>query len=332
MSVLAWAVIIPAAIFYKRYRFRLLRFALLWFVAGHLLESTVIGLELYFEHRNYMPSVGVWIALAGWTLTGSISPRLRLATLGVLAGAQIFVLLESARVWSDRDAASAVWAYENPASQRALMFRSTTLAQRGDADGILQLIREADPSLQSLPDFLFQKLDVYCSMLPEAEVRPVVEQLRQELRTKAAGHFSGLLLASVARRVEQGGCRGISREEVLEFFQSMSVPGPQFSSSLQGIAHQHLVNHWIEERNLDQAMHHARLLFQIAPTVDTAELMVDMLLSADLYDDANELLPWFRAAAPNRPFIRDYWLENMTRIEQKIQRMSVVNAVNHDVN
>ena len=41
----------------------LVSFGIAFFFAGHLLESTVIPLELAFEHRNYLPSVGIFIAL-----------------------------------------------------------------------------------------------------------------------------------------------------------------------------------------------------------------------------------------------------------------------------
>ncbi|WP_426992363.1 tetratricopeptide repeat protein [Methylomonas sp. CM2] len=33
--------------------------AVLWFFAGHSMESTIYPLELVFEHRNYLPSIGV---------------------------------------------------------------------------------------------------------------------------------------------------------------------------------------------------------------------------------------------------------------------------------
>jgi len=42
----------------------LISFAIAWFFAGHLIESTVISLELYFEHRNYLPLLGFIMAVA----------------------------------------------------------------------------------------------------------------------------------------------------------------------------------------------------------------------------------------------------------------------------
>ncbi len=48
---------------------------ILWFFAGHSLVSTFMPLELAFEHRNYLPSWGVFMALFG--LLGAWSPRRR---------------------------------------------------------------------------------------------------------------------------------------------------------------------------------------------------------------------------------------------------------------
>ena len=42
----------------------LLSFAILFFLVSHLIESTVIGLELVFEHRNYLPSLFIFMPVA----------------------------------------------------------------------------------------------------------------------------------------------------------------------------------------------------------------------------------------------------------------------------
>jgi hypothetical protein len=51
-----------------RRRAPLLSFGIAWFLIGHVLESTVLPLEIAHEHRNYLPSFG--IALIGaWALS-----------------------------------------------------------------------------------------------------------------------------------------------------------------------------------------------------------------------------------------------------------------------
>lgn len=38
-------------------------FAVAWFVAGHLMESTILPLELVFDHRNYLPMSGLLLGI-----------------------------------------------------------------------------------------------------------------------------------------------------------------------------------------------------------------------------------------------------------------------------
>jgi protein O-mannosyl-transferase len=55
------ALVIAAVV--ARRRYPLLSLGLLWFYAGHLLESTVFSLEMVYEHRNYLPSLGIFFVL-----------------------------------------------------------------------------------------------------------------------------------------------------------------------------------------------------------------------------------------------------------------------------
>ena len=62
-----WSTILSALVLsvstvtllYFRKRWPWAIFGLLWFFLGHALESTFIPLEMVFEHRNYLPSVGI---------------------------------------------------------------------------------------------------------------------------------------------------------------------------------------------------------------------------------------------------------------------------------
>jgi hypothetical protein len=46
-----------------RNRSPLVSFSILWFLLGHTLESTIIPLELMHEHRNYLPSLGIFMLI-----------------------------------------------------------------------------------------------------------------------------------------------------------------------------------------------------------------------------------------------------------------------------
>ncbi len=57
-AVLGLAALLVLAWRYRQ-RAALPSFCVGWFLAGHVLESTVIPLELVHEHRNYLPSLGI---------------------------------------------------------------------------------------------------------------------------------------------------------------------------------------------------------------------------------------------------------------------------------
>lgn len=62
-----------------RIKWPLISFAILWFLLGHSLESSILPLELMHEHRNYLPSLGVFIILIAVLQSSAMSvPAYRL--------------------------------------------------------------------------------------------------------------------------------------------------------------------------------------------------------------------------------------------------------------
>ena len=51
-----------------RKRAAMFTFGVLWFFTGHLLESTILPLDIAYEHRNYLPSFGMLFALSYYGL------------------------------------------------------------------------------------------------------------------------------------------------------------------------------------------------------------------------------------------------------------------------
>ena len=91
LAVTSWFVLAFGAVFWRR-RFPLFALGVLWYLVGHLLESTVVPLELYFEHRNYLPIAGPIIALTALLILHSDQVRtvaLRVIPLVVLVNAAL---------------------------------------------------------------------------------------------------------------------------------------------------------------------------------------------------------------------------------------------------
>lgn len=133
LAIAAWLLLIVLAI-YKRRTVPALSFAVAWFLSGHIMESSVIALELTFEHRNYLPMVGLMIGTVSAARDFSAvtsSPRL-LSTVSVVALAACTLLTAfRAHTWNDPLNLAIAFAKHHPRSAqsqydagRAIVFRA----------------------------------------------------------------------------------------------------------------------------------------------------------------------------------------------------------------
>ncbi len=138
-AMLALMASIVAAIAARR-RFPIASFAWLFFLAAHLLESSTIPLELYFEHRNYLPA-----AFLGWPLAhallrpGSYAKVRALLSAVILAGL-LLLTWQRALVWGDEALLTAVTAEHQEDSERSQLMAADAELERGDVRAALARI------------------------------------------------------------------------------------------------------------------------------------------------------------------------------------------------
>lgn len=117
-AILGIAALVALAVFARR-RAPALSAALAFFFVGHLLESTVIPLEMYFEHRNYLPAMLIFWAIAWWAAhaagLGRLRPYVAVAAIALLAS----TLRSRAELWSQPVLQAKLWALAAPESARA---------------------------------------------------------------------------------------------------------------------------------------------------------------------------------------------------------------------
>jgi hypothetical protein len=128
LALLAWAVTLVAAVALRR-RFPLLLLAVLFFLVGHSMESSVWPLEMVYEHRNYLPGTMVCLVLAAAIVipaTGSKNVSVYYPIFGVVAilGLLLFVRVQ---YWSGELALSRSNAARHPESSRSNYFYANAL-------------------------------------------------------------------------------------------------------------------------------------------------------------------------------------------------------------
>lgn len=114
-----------SALFFRK-RYPIFSFGVLWFLAGHALESTIVPLILYFEHRNYLALLGPVLALVyGFNYlinNDKLNVFMRKAMLGFAMGWSLIIMvatISEISLWRNPLLQSAHWAAEKPLSRFA---------------------------------------------------------------------------------------------------------------------------------------------------------------------------------------------------------------------
>jgi tetratricopeptide (TPR) repeat protein len=142
LSMLLLAGLLGLAAFGRR-RWPALAAALLFYFAGHLLESTVIALELYFEHRNYLPALLLFWPLARWLARPGTRWKLRQAASVGLILLFAATLHTRAALWAKPLEQARLWARVAPESARAQSYASQMEVAAGQDEAAIERMRAA---------------------------------------------------------------------------------------------------------------------------------------------------------------------------------------------
>lgn len=198
-----------------RHRAPALSAALLFFFAGHAMESSVVALELYYEHRNYLPAL-----LLGWPLA-RVLVRWRVpAWIRTAVALGLLLLLtattwQRALLWGDPQRMALVWAAQNPDSPRAQATAAMTLMSAGRPAQAAMALKPQLQARSDEPQLAFTYADARCASggLDQGDIATVAYGLRnthagavlvhrwldQSIATATAGNCPGLDLPVIAR-------------------------------------------------------------------------------------------------------------------------------------
>ena len=168
ISTLFWFVLhciaIALAVAFRR-RFGFIFFGVLWFYSCHLIESTVIMLELKFEHRNYLASIGIVLMMVMGLHRLSSNRSRFLMAVAVVFCVYASMLFGATSLWGEPLKAAIVWTEENPGSARALEnAASKSLAHGGEPTAIKRYMRrlvEVQPSATSELKYILAFCETY---------------------------------------------------------------------------------------------------------------------------------------------------------------------------
>lgn len=121
VAVFAWGMMLIVAC-WTRLKYPVLAFAIFWFVAGHLMESTIIPLEIIYEHRNYLPSLGLEVLLVVCLvkLPPVFGKPIFLPSLLAISGLFVGLTFQRANYWASEESLFKSLATHHPQSPISL--------------------------------------------------------------------------------------------------------------------------------------------------------------------------------------------------------------------
>ncbi len=101
-SIIGLVTLIVAAIRLRKIS-PIFSFGILWFFCGHAMESTVLALDMVYEHRNYLPAIGLVMVIVG--VVEQLFEKGYVLSSRLLGGALLvmFILITAQRAYYWRD-------------------------------------------------------------------------------------------------------------------------------------------------------------------------------------------------------------------------------------
>ncbi|MGH8751751.1 MAG: hypothetical protein ACREUV_08610, partial [Burkholderiales bacterium] len=225
------ALLVMAGLFGAALKYRkpqpVFSFGILWFFTGHLLESTFIPLELYYEHRNYLAMLGPVLALVYYATRLQARMQRLVSLLGLVMLALIIAITwNESLLWGNPYRQAVTWASERPLSSRAQEYLAGVWMAEKKNDEALKVFKHMLESNPSDASGYMHWLKLACKdgnlVLPDMPV--VIGRLKiSEYSTVPVGSLQDIVILR-----EKNECQRLNYQDLLWCFDSLLV-NPRYS-------------------------------------------------------------------------------------------------------
>jgi len=256
--------------------FPLISFGILWFFAGHLLESSVISLELYFEHRNYIPLLGPVFSLIGvFTYARNFlnKKELPIAIKTILAGSVVWIVFlvaitaNESRLWGNPVLQAASWAEHHPHSYRAQGHYADILIRLKYYQQAKKVLEDNSKSFSENATHLLLWLDLTCQT---NEVEPPNrERLLKSLSKSKHFNATFTILDEIIILKNTNKCDNVSEQFIEKIIHILKNNTNYQSQKARLALHTLAAKFYAGFEKYPQAIQEASNAYQIAPSVNT---------------------------------------------------------------
>jgi tetratricopeptide (TPR) repeat protein len=286
------AVIVALIVFAVRARKKwpFISLGILWFFVGHSLEAGPLALELYFEHRNYLPLLGPLIAIV--SLLPALSRRfLRLVPVVIVLVIimESFITWQAAVPWGNEDRLMQTALIEHPGSLRAQQY----VANRYIIHGMYQEALETQNAIaEKYPQHASTRLSILnlrclLGVLSTEQVQATIQFIKHADYDSQIAQF----LRPLVSNVTAGSCDALDSRKLQTIFDAFLLsPNMGQNSVLRGAVNYHKGILYKESGNLNAAMKSLDSSYEAGPNIDIRLQQVVWLLASGRIDEAQHYL------------------------------------------
>lgn len=284
-SVFGWLALGLFAFVYRT-RARWAALGILFFIGGHLLESTVLPLELYYQHRNYIPSLGLVFLVTQLFVASSVLPMLKKSVLALVVGLLLIAMVlgrVQAGFWGDFSKLASSWVKEQPDSPRIVRQAAKVLWDEGSKLEALGLMLQADEKFSGSISGRLSYAVLVCNPRAKQYLGEITDEAPSAMYSNAFRNES-LNLFSQAKN-----CEYLEIAEYRAFIQALlNNPKARVKAVNRRWMYMAIAQSYAYEKNLNQAMKWQDKAYEARPDPYIAYTQALWLITAGLYEDALE--------------------------------------------
>lgn len=319
VAIAAWAVVIASG-FHFRNRWPLFWLSICWFLGGHVLESTFLPLELYFEHRNYLPAIGPlwWFSMLFWHAPQKIWRASMIGLVAVLL-LRLAVLTEVTQTWGQPLLAARLWSEDHPKSVRAVDTLAGDYFQTGNFSMAAQTMLEAHGRIPDDASIALRSLQLMCMQNDEEIFKKISRNVEKSLATGPRNQGAVIHLENLMTMWEKGRCPYLNAELLLNFSvlllaNSHNRADPELMGSL------HVFRYKVYKKMAKQDIGIEELHKALSSNKSIAivSLIASALLESGQVHGARKFLREAMAYAPLNPLLRQRWERDIAALEKSL--------------
>lgn len=322
LAFFGWVITLVLAVVWRR-RFPLFAFAVLWFLGGHLLESTVVPLELYFEHRNYLPIVGPIFSLC--VFAGQLSA---LKGKAVYAGMGIYVLMNAlllfslTSLWGNPAIAAGYWQAQFPKSVRAGTTAAAYHLESSGPQGTAQVLHRLAAENPEAGYLKIQELNLSCITAPRSDHQKTVNDLDRLLAKVDFSYTAGTMLSQLFTTVSRVECNEVNGDTV-QMFADTLLGNPRYvgDASYRQLHHQLMARMLRHEGKVDQAVQQLEKAIEYGPSSRLNVMMVTTFAESGNFDAARLFVEQAKRNKPWRPMRAYLWMHELVELSRYIDEV-----------